>query len=221
MPIMAKQEETLSEFKELREELGMSYQQITDITEANGESVSIATVKRVFSPGAADQKFRAGTLNAIGKVLFDEKMHRQMSGEEAPSHEVDALNSLLAYNKLTIETLEKENARLETDYEKKLAYIKAEGEKKHEHILALTQQNDAHIKQIKKKDKTIGWLVFAIIALLVVIIAALIVDRINPDLGYFWRGMSALISGEGDVLSGHDIPGTVDVLLTYIIGARP
>lgn len=193
MPLQQKQGETIREFKELRAELGISYQQITEITEDNGESISLATVKRVFAQGAEDQRFRPETLNAIGKVLFDEKIRQQ---ESSPSHEVEALNSLLAYNRLAIENLEKENSQLKEDYEKKLDYIKGESVQKQQQIEMLTVQNGDLTKQAKKKDFWVGFLTIALVLTLAIIIAALVVDRLDPYLGYFWRNMAAVLGGD-------------------------
>lgn len=44
----AKKVEFIDELKELRKEKGISYQQIADETEANGEAVSLSTIKHVF-----------------------------------------------------------------------------------------------------------------------------------------------------------------------------
>lgn len=214
MPLMAKQGATIAEFRELREELNITYQQIADKTEENGESISISTIKRVFAKEAETQKFKPDTINAIGKVLFDEKLQRDQCAVDDPSHEVDVINSLLDYNNIAIGTLERENERLQE-----------ESTRKHEHILELTEQNKILIarsnsltNQVKKKDRIIFWTVFSLILCLVIIIIALIVDRMNLDMGYFWRGMSALVNGESDVLAGHSVIPTADILLTYIFG---
>lgn len=214
MLLLQSQEATINEFRSLREELGISYQQITDRTEANGESVSLSTVKRVFSPESETYRFRPETLNAIAKVLFTEKLQRdQNTSSELASHEADALNSLISYNKLTIEALECENQRL-----------KEESDRKHDHIVTLAKQGDKTnliletlAKQSKKKDRWILVLSITVFLLLAAIIAALVIDRLNPDLGYFWLNMSALISGGVDDVSGQGAAAGAQMLLRFLV----
>lgn len=45
----AKKLEFIEELKALRKEKGITYQQIADETEVNGEAVSLSTIKHVFS----------------------------------------------------------------------------------------------------------------------------------------------------------------------------
>ena len=49
-----------------------------------------------------------------------------------------------------------------------------------------TTDKDFLRDQIKSKSRTIRWLTAALVACGLVIIGALIVDRLNPEIGYFW-----------------------------------
>lgn len=49
-----------------------------------------------------------------------------------------------------------------------------------------TDDKDFLRSQIKGKNRTIAWLAVALAFCLFVIVGALIVDRINPDIGFFW-----------------------------------
>ena len=51
-------ENIIPKLREAKEVKGLSYQDITDITEANGEYVSVSSVKRVFSKDADLSNFR-------------------------------------------------------------------------------------------------------------------------------------------------------------------
>lgn len=115
---------------------------------------------------------------------------------------MDAMRTVISLKEQINQDLAAENQRLKEDYEKKLAYIKDEAAQKHTHILALTAQ-------VERKDRAIFWLVFALIALLAIIIIALIVDRINPDLGYFWRNMAAVLGGDDVSGPGLDSAGSL------------
>lgn len=64
-----RQKETILELKRLRREQGLTYQDIVSQCEANGEAVSLSTVKRVFGRGGEDDSFRVTTIEAIEKVL--------------------------------------------------------------------------------------------------------------------------------------------------------
>ena len=50
----------------------------------------------------------------------------------------------------------------------------------------LNKQLAQEQKQAISRQKTIRWLVVALIVLLVLIIVALLVDRLNPNIGFFW-----------------------------------
>lgn len=55
---MSNKKEMIAKLRAAKEAKELSYQDIVDITEANGEAVSIATVKRVFAKDANIEDFR-------------------------------------------------------------------------------------------------------------------------------------------------------------------
>ena len=66
---------TVSQLKEAKQRTGMTYQEIVDVTERNGEGVSLSTVKRLFSEDVSGYDFRYETTilpvaNALG-ITFD------------------------------------------------------------------------------------------------------------------------------------------------------
>lgn len=168
----------------------MSCQNICDMVETEGGCVSLASVKRVFADGSEEQNFRYNeTIKPIVVALLginDPPPEDDSQG----SVEVEALKTVISIKNQINEDLAVEHERLKADYEKKLEYVKAEAEKKHEHIVELTAQ-------IKRKDRVIFWLSFILIALLSIIVVALVIDRIDPDLGYFWRTIVRQQGGSG------------------------
>ena len=67
--INAKKLELINELKALREEKGMSYQQIADKTAENNEPVSLSTIKLVFSKNNKHDHDYANVLKPIADVL--------------------------------------------------------------------------------------------------------------------------------------------------------
>lgn len=56
--LMTDKQELLEKLRIARETKGLSYQDIVDITEENGEAVSLSTVKRIFQKGSDLNDFR-------------------------------------------------------------------------------------------------------------------------------------------------------------------
>lgn len=63
--VNAKKLELIEELKELRQQKDITYQQIADITEENGEAVSLSTIKLVFSNKRNHNNVLKPILNAL------------------------------------------------------------------------------------------------------------------------------------------------------------
>ncbi len=94
----AKKVEFIDELKELRKEKGISYQQIADETEANGEAVSLSTIKHVFSDKYNHDHDWKNVLRPIANVL--------MPPTEDDDLETRALQTRLELNKEIIKQLQ-------------------------------------------------------------------------------------------------------------------
>ncbi len=94
----AKKVEFIDELKELRKEKGISYQQIADETEANGEAVSLSTIKHVFSDKYNHDHDWKNVLRPIANVL--------MPPSEDDDLETRALQTRLELNKEIIKQLQ-------------------------------------------------------------------------------------------------------------------
>lgn len=69
---MEKTQMLLDELREQKRVKGLSYQEIADITEKNGEAVSVSTVKRVFAHGADIEEFRfQSSILPIARAVLD------------------------------------------------------------------------------------------------------------------------------------------------------
>lgn len=210
--------------KQVKLENGYTNQQIVDMVWDKGMSISEKTVQKVFAEGSENVNFNYNlSIKPLNIAMLDITDTAIVPPPNASKAEKDiaALKNIVLIKGSQIDELTDTIGELEAKIEEE----KASAQRRIDFLKEQISVKDAQIAQkeaaISQKERAIGGLVFTLISLLIIIIAALIVDRINPNLGYFWRGMSALISGDGNVLSGHDVQGTVDVLLTYIIGARP
>lgn len=103
----AKKVEFIDELKELRKEKGITYQQIADETEKNGEAVSLSTIKHVFSDKYNHDHDWKSVLRPIANVL--------MPPSEDDDLETRALQTRLELNKEIIKQLQD---RLETKEQK-------------------------------------------------------------------------------------------------------
>lgn len=103
----AKKVEFIDELKELRKEKGITYQQIADETEKNGEAVSLSTIKHVFSDKYNHDHDWKSVLRPIANVL--------MPPSEDDDLETRALQTRLELNKEIIKQLQE---RLETKEQK-------------------------------------------------------------------------------------------------------
>lgn len=129
----AKKLEFIEELKALRKEKGITYQQIADETEVNGEPVSLSTIKHVFSDKYSHDHDWKTILRPIANVLIPPT--------EDDDLETRALQTRIELNKEIIKQLQE---RLEAK------------ERKHKDREAfLMEQIDFYKTQIVFKDNEI------------------------------------------------------------------
>ena len=129
----AKKLEFIEELKALRKEKGITYQQIADETEVNGEPVSLSTIKHVFSDKYSHDHDWKTILRPIANVLIPPT--------EDDDLETRALQTRIELNKEIIKQLQE---RLEAK------------ERKHKDREAfLMEQIDFYKAQIVFKDNEI------------------------------------------------------------------
>lgn len=105
--INSKKQELIRELKQLKEEKGYTFQDIVDITEANGEAISLSTVKKVFSGKCNHDHDYEHTLRPIAEAL-------------SPSSEEGGLNEAVFRTRLQIkeEIIKYQKDRLEAKEQK-------------------------------------------------------------------------------------------------------
>ena len=102
---MTNSKDVILKLKEVREEKGLSYADILDLMEKNGDFVSKSTLSRVFAEGSEEIKFRyEDTIRPIAKALLDIE-----NLEETDDLDTKALKALLKYKIARIESIRKKS----------------------------------------------------------------------------------------------------------------
>ena len=137
---MVETKELILKLKEVREEKGLSLNEIVGMVEDNGDYVSRSSIQRVFSDGSETLSFRyEETIRPIAKALLDME-----TIEEGDNMDIQAMKTLLKYKIQRIEELERQIEHLEaekakdklknhekidnirTEYEKKIDFLKGQ-----------------------------------------------------------------------------------------------
>jgi len=153
---MTNTKDIIIKLKEVREEKQLSFGDILDLMEKNGDYLAKSTISRVFAEGSEECSFRYDeTIRPIAKALLDIE-----TIEETDDMDTKALKALLKYKIERIEELEEQVERLETalDKEKIKSHEKLEKER------AQSRTSIDFLKdQISLKDKRIDHLLEAVI----------------------------------------------------------
>jgi len=168
----------LSEWCRLRKEyLHRQDPKWTNAFIAEQAKMSKVSVDRFLSGNAEDIK--TSTVTAILKVLVDGSWGQYpcawaSSGKDDP-HECDRLKEKLEEKREKIVHLEKEIEHLEEQLKVK-----------DQQIASCSKLIETRGKFMKRKDVAIATLSFLLFICVAVIITALIIDRLNIDIGFFW-----------------------------------
>lgn len=141
--------------KAVRKEKDLSYANILDLLERNGDFLSKSTISRVFQDGSEDLSFRyEETIRPIAKALLDIE-----TIEDGDDIDVQAMKSLLQYKIQRIEELERQIEQLETKLDKE----KIKYHEKMEQERAQWSRSIEFLKeQVSFKDKRIDVLLDAV-----------------------------------------------------------
>lgn len=148
---MTNTREIILKLKEVREEKGLSYGDILDLMEKQGDFVSKSTLSRLFAEGSEDCSFKyEETIRPIAKALLDIE-----TIEDTDNMDVQAMKSLLKYKMQVIVDLEKKNETLTNDLTKeKLKYHEKLDKERENYEKRITFCRE----QIALKDKRIDQL---------------------------------------------------------------
>ena len=152
---MTNSKDVILKLKEVREEKGLSYNDILDLMEKNGEYLSKSTLSRVFAEGSEEIKFRyEDTIRPIANALLDIE-----NNEDDDDMGIRAMKSLLKFKMQRIEELERQ-------VEQHDASLNTEKVKYHEKLDKEREQSRRSIEflkeQISLKDKRMDQLLEAV-----------------------------------------------------------
>lgn len=113
---MNKTKEVILKLKEVKEQRGLSLNEIVDLVEKNGDYISRSSVQRVFSDGSEDVSFRyEETIRPIANALLDID-----TIEDSDNMDIRAMKTLLQYKNKRIEELESQLDKEKLRYHEKL-----------------------------------------------------------------------------------------------------
>lgn len=191
--------ELMDKLRVARKAKNLSYQDIVDITEANGEPVSPSTVRRIFQDEARIEDFRYHqTVRPIIRAVLGmdeetEKPAAKPSSEQAEQYyaTIEGLKAVVDMKGEQINAIQKENDRLvselsdlKVDRKEQLSEIKADYQKKIDYLKDVA---DTRQKNIEWYKKSLGWHKTVIVVLGVIVVlavAALIVDLSAGGVGW-------------------------------------
>ena len=123
---MGKKQELLAKLRAARDAKGLSYQDIVDLTEENGEAISLSTVKRVFAKESNIEDFRySQTIRPIIRAVIG--MNEEIEPpEQAPTLE-EAKQDYAAIEvlKAVVDHKSEMLKRAEEEAQKKIDFLKA------------------------------------------------------------------------------------------------
>ena len=194
-----KTREVIRNLKLVRDEQGLSVQRITDMLEERGTPVSLATVRRVFDEGSEERNFRyEDSIKPIADLLLDIQSKSTPSGADAA--ELEALRALVRYKNSYIAELEaaasnvdakvqaaKDEAQRKIDFlREQIAFKEEQMKAKDQQLLDRGKLLDERRDFLYRKDKTIALLAVLLAVCVVLIFTALVIDSLNPNMGFFW-----------------------------------
>ena len=152
---MTNTKDIILKLKEVREERGLSFNDILKLMEENGDYLSKSTISRIFADGSEENSFRyEETIRPIANALLDIE-----NIEDTDNMDVRAMKSLLKYKIERIEELEQQNEQLELS-------LASEKVKYHEKLDKEREQHQKSIdflkNQIDLKDKRMDQLLEAV-----------------------------------------------------------
>ena len=127
--------ELITKLKMIREENGLSLQNIYDLLEASNNHLCINSIKKVFADGSELEHFRFhDTLQPIARVLLG------IYGSDQGNESVDALHAEICEKDRLIEQLERDHSESIMEYRRCIEYLKHQVAVKDQRIDDLTDQ---------------------------------------------------------------------------------
>ena len=143
---MTNTKDIIIKLKEVREEKGLSYNDILDLMEKNGDFLSKSTISRIFADGSEEMSFRyEETIRPVANALLDIETQ-----EDTDNLDTKAMKALLKYKIQRIEELERQIEQLEAALDKEKVKYHEKMDKEREQF---QRSLDFLKEQVAYKDK--------------------------------------------------------------------
>ena len=154
---MTNTKDIIIKLKEVRAEKGLSFGDILNLMEENGDYLSKSTISRVFADGSEEQSFKyEETIRPIAKALLDIE-----TIEENDNMDVRAMKSLLKYKIERIEELEQQIEHLNSLIDKQKIQFHEKIDEERERF---NKSIDFLKEQVAYKDKRMDLLLDSVTA---------------------------------------------------------
>lgn len=145
MPSNLHTSDLIRQLKIIRENQNLSFQQIYSMLEDANLHVSLNSIKKVFSDGSENERFRYhDTLQPIARVLLG------VYGEDRGDSEIDALHAAIRVKDELIERREGELAAAQTEHARRTEFLLKQIELKDQRIDRLMTRVDVLLGQLEK-----------------------------------------------------------------------
>jgi transcriptional regulator with XRE-family HTH domain len=152
---MTNVKELITRLKEVREEKQLSYSDIMELMEKNGNFIAKSTLSRVFAEGSEEQSFKfEETLKPIANAILDID-----TIEDTDNMDVQAMKYLLKVKEQIIEERDKQIKTLESELDKEKLKHHDKLDKEREQY---SKRIEFLMKQIELKDNRIDQLLEAV-----------------------------------------------------------
>lgn len=123
---MGEKQELLAKLRAAKEVKGLSYQDIVDITEENGEAISIATVKRVFAKDSDLEDFRyRQTVRPIVRAVLGMDEATEPPAETPSLQQSEQYYAEIVALKAVVDLKSTMLEKAEAEAQKKIDFLKA------------------------------------------------------------------------------------------------
>lgn len=162
-----------------RQQLGYSYQKVADLS-----MLSIITVKRILTGQIKDPGFL--TMQALSFVLVSDPKGKHPCAMHLVNEETQNAVAARKEAQAALARKDQEFEQLRQNDREKIDFLKQQVGFKETQMLEKDRLLHERYDFLKRKDRTLALLGVMLAVCLLVIIGALVIDKVNPDVGFFW-----------------------------------
>lgn len=162
-----------------RQRLGYSYQKVAELS-----ALSIITVKRILTGQIKDPGFL--TMQALSFVLVSDPKGKHPCAMHLVTEETQNAVAACKEAQAALARKDAEFEQLRISDREKIDFLKGQVDFKEKQMLEKDRLLHERYDFLKRKDRITATLAILLAVCLLVIIGALVIDRFNPDIGFFW-----------------------------------